>query len=77
MTTAEGKPSMARTPTPCPICEKPVAGTAEQYPFCSGRCRTQDLANWATGVYSVPAPASEVDERVDPRRSSDESSDSG
>ena len=68
---------MESSSRPCPICGKPVAGNAESYPFCSGRCRTQDLANWATGVYSVPAPASEVDEHVDPLRSSDESSDSG
>lgn len=68
---------MEPTPRPCPICGKPVGWKAESYPFCSGRCRTQDLANWATGVYSVPAPASEVDEHVEPRGSSDESSDSG
>ena len=68
---------MEPTPRPCPICGKPVAKSAELYPFCSDRCRTQDLANWATGVYSVPAPASEADEHLGARYSSDESSDSG
>jgi endogenous inhibitor of DNA gyrase (YacG/DUF329 family) len=32
-------------------------------PFCSERCRTQDLARWADGAYSVPgAPAMEPEE---------------
>lgn len=38
----------------CPICRRPVEPGAPEYPFCSQRCRTQDLANWASGVYRVP-----------------------
>ena len=38
----------------CPICRKPVAEDAPEYPFCSQRCRVQDLANWSTGVYRIP-----------------------
>lgn len=38
----------------CPICHRPVAAEEPQYPFCSQRCRTQDLANWATGAYRIP-----------------------
>ena len=26
-------------------------------PFCSARCKTQDLARWADGTYRVPGPA--------------------
>lgn len=38
----------------CPICGHSVAPTDPEYPFCSQRCRTRDLANWATGVYRIP-----------------------
>jgi endogenous inhibitor of DNA gyrase (YacG/DUF329 family) len=32
-------------------------------PFCSERCRLQDLAQWADGAYRVPAePADDADE---------------
>jgi endogenous inhibitor of DNA gyrase (YacG/DUF329 family) len=31
-------------------------------PFCSERCKLQDLARWADGSYRVPAdPAAEAD----------------
>ncbi|HUX68123.1 MAG TPA: DNA gyrase inhibitor YacG [Terriglobales bacterium] len=39
---------------PCPICRKPVGAEAPEYPFCSQRCRTVDLGNWASGVYRIP-----------------------
>jgi endogenous inhibitor of DNA gyrase (YacG/DUF329 family) len=52
----------------CPICGKAAKPRAAWFPFCSKRCRTQDLANWASGSYSIPAPASEADEYLDPRR---------
>jgi endogenous inhibitor of DNA gyrase (YacG/DUF329 family) len=38
----------------CPICRKEVHKEGAEFPFCSQRCRTQDLANWANGVYRVP-----------------------
>ena len=50
----------------CPICRKRARVRDSWFPFCSPRCRTQDLANWATGTYSVPAPASEADEHLEP-----------
>ncbi len=56
----------------CPICGKPADAAAAPFPFCSKRCRTQDLANWATGTYSVPAPASEADEHFEPRGDTEE-----
>lgn len=37
----------------CPICKKPIE--KEFRPFCSERCRTIDLAHWASGTYAVPA----------------------
>ena len=56
----------------CPICGRAADMRASWFPFCSKRCRTQDLANWATGSYSIPAPASEADEHLEPRREPDE-----
>lgn len=50
----------------CPLCRKPADSATGWYPFCSRRCRTQDLANWATGSYAIPAPASEADEHLEP-----------
>lgn len=57
----------------CPICGKTADRRASWYPFCSKRCRTQDLANWASGTYSIPSPVSEADEHLDPSGDPDES----
>ena len=46
------KPSLA-----CPICGRKVAANDPNMPFCSDRCRTIDLANWATDKYAIPANA--------------------
>lgn len=57
---------MKAEPSKCPICGRPAAPHGPYYPFCGERCRTQDLANWATGTYAIPAPASEADENLEP-----------
>ncbi len=49
----------------CPICRKKVAFNDPNMPFCSDRCRVQDLANWASEKYVISTP-----------RTSDESDDS-
>ena len=59
----------------CPICRKPAAPSSKWAPFCSERCRTQDLANWATGKYSIPSPRTEADEYWDLPPDSSESTD--
>ncbi|MDQ6706294.1 MAG: DNA gyrase inhibitor YacG [Acidobacteriota bacterium] len=41
----------------CPICQKPVKRGDEAFPFCSERCRTIDLGNWATEKYVISTPA--------------------
>ncbi len=46
----------------CPICKHPVAHTAEDFPFCSERCRTIDLGKWASGKYVVSSPALDTDD---------------
>lgn len=42
---------------PCPVCRTPApfAGNPHR-PFCSARCRTIDLGNWATERYRLPGP---------------------
>jgi len=42
--------------TQCPICRKQVALGATDFPFCSDRCRTVDLGNWASEKYVIPTP---------------------
>ena len=43
----------------CPICKKvEVELGAPEFPFCSERCRTIDLGNWAMEKYKVSEPAS-------------------
>jgi uncharacterized protein len=37
-------------------------------PFCSERCRNEDLARWADGSYSIPAepvPQPDADDQAD------------
>ena len=49
----------------CPICGKPVKSDNPFLPFCSDRCRIQDLANWATEKYVISTP-------VEPTKQEDE-----
>ena len=46
-------PGKAKLQLKCPICKKAVAKGAEDFPFCSERCRTIDLGKWASGQYIV------------------------
>ena len=52
-------------PQQCVFCRKrPV--DPDWRPFCSERCKLQDLARWADGAYRVPGePVSEPDEPDD------------
>ena len=44
----------------CPQCGKPVPWTPESKwrPFCSERCKTNDLAAWASDRYRIETPES-------------------
>jgi len=43
----------------CPICKtKDVEPGEADFPFCSERCRTIDLGNWASEKYVISSPAS-------------------
>jgi len=47
----------------CPICGTRVALAAALAPFCSERCKTIDLGNWASERYraAAPEPSSEAE----------------
>jgi endogenous inhibitor of DNA gyrase (YacG/DUF329 family) len=47
----------------CVFCRRHAVEHAWR-PFCSERCKLQDLARWADGTYSVPAEP--VDEEDNP-----------
>ena len=52
-------PARSRRPR-CPICGRP---SDERFrPFCSARCRDQDLLNWLDGRYAIPVQESEPDD---------------
>jgi uncharacterized protein len=41
----------------CPICKRPTdSATDADFPFCSDRCRMNDLGNWASEKYVVSDP---------------------
>lgn len=40
---------------PCPACSKKVNWKENSYrPFCSERCRTIDLGDWASEKFKIP-----------------------
>ena len=59
----------------CPVCGTPVAWAASSRwrPFCSERCRTIDLGDWAADRHVIPGRDGEAldpgrpDEGSDPR----------
>lgn len=44
----------------CPLCDRPR--DARFRPFCSARCRDQDLLRWLDGRYAIPAVDAEDEE---------------
>lgn len=50
----------------CPICKKEVEPASRWQPFCSERCRTIDLGNWASEKYRIPAPLQPEPETEEP-----------
>jgi len=46
----------------CPICGKPTDSDKDaDFPFCSERCRTLDLGNWAAEKYRISQPVVDED----------------
>jgi endogenous inhibitor of DNA gyrase (YacG/DUF329 family) len=48
----------------CPICKKEVKSTDAAFPFCSDRCRTIDLGNWASGEYVISSPVTDAEDSI-------------
>src|SRR5262249_12132498 len=47
----------------CPICKTPADSAVHaEFPFCSERCRLQDLGNWASEKYVVSEPIFDEDD---------------
>ncbi|NRA32918.1 MAG: DNA gyrase inhibitor YacG [Polyangiaceae bacterium] len=43
----------------CPLCSQVIANAADDFrprPFCSARCKLEDLNNWLTGAYRISEP---------------------
>ncbi len=38
---------------PCPTCKILVPRQEDTFPFCSERCKTIDLGNWASDSYAI------------------------
>jgi hypothetical protein len=48
-------PMSQNKPKRCPVCKKPVELADNTWqPFCSKRCKTIDLGEWATESYRIP-----------------------
>jgi uncharacterized protein len=52
----EGASSQMELSIKCPTCgtSTTYSKTNESRPFCSDRCKTGDLAAWASELYAVP-----------------------
>ena len=47
----------------CPICKTETDSAIHaEFPFCSERCRTRDLGNWASEKYAVSEPIFDEEE---------------
>jgi endogenous inhibitor of DNA gyrase (YacG/DUF329 family) len=58
----------------CPICKKKTNSEVHpEFPFCSERCKLQDLGNWASEKYVVSEPifSEDDDERDDSPKPND------
>ncbi|MFI5397037.1 MAG: DNA gyrase inhibitor YacG [Candidatus Binatia bacterium] len=45
----------------CPTCRRLAPWEGNRYrPFCSERCRLQDLGNWASERYHIPGEPTEA-----------------
>ena len=49
----------------CVFCRRQLVDPAWR-PFCSERCKLQDLARWADGAYRVPGEQETLDEQSEP-----------
>lgn len=53
----------------CPICKAETDSEVHKdFPFCSERCRMQDLGNWASEKYVVSDPVFDEEEATERER---------
>ena len=53
----------------CPICKTETDSEAHKdFPFCSERCRVQDLGNWASEKYAVSNQIFDEEEAAEDER---------
>ncbi len=45
----------------CPICGQGTDTDGRYFPFCSDRCKTTDLGNWASERYRISRPIEQSD----------------
>jgi uncharacterized protein len=57
--------SIGVPPAMCVFCRRHPVDPAWR-PFCSERCKLQDLARWADGAYKIPGPPVTPDGREEP-----------
>ena len=57
----------------CPICRKPTDSEVQaDFPFCSERCKSLDLGNWASEKYVISEPVIDESTPEDSRSDADE-----
>jgi len=57
----------------CPICRKPTDSEVQaDFPFCSERCKSLDLGNWASEKYVISEPVIDESTPDNPRSDADE-----
>ncbi|MFQ5666100.1 MAG: DNA gyrase inhibitor YacG [Candidatus Binatia bacterium] len=57
----------------CPTCRRRTVWKGNPYrPFCSQRCRMQDLGNWASDQYRIPGPPADVPIEESPANGTDD-----
>lgn len=64
----------------CPKCRKSTRYDPknEFRPFCSARCKNEDIVAWAYGGYAIPGPAADPEAELekDPRARQDDEEES-
>lgn len=58
-------PRKRKVQVKCPTCKQTVAVGAEDFPFCSERCRLIDLGKWASGKYVVSSPVQDISDLLE------------
>lgn len=58
-------PRKRKVQVKCPTCKKAVTAGAEDFPFCSERCRLIDLGKWASGKYVVSSPVQDISDLLE------------